>query len=195
MARPKKVSTDDILDAIERVVVKHGASKLSIDAVAQEAGISKSRVVLDYKSKTALLEALIDRDLQRDTERIESAIDECADTPHPELFARVKLAEQTPDDTERAIVLAIPASRSSEASRRRRMQEWVARDLQAMDSGAKPELARLAYFALIGFSCHEWFGLVDWSQEERLSFMDLIRKTYASCPESLPKTFPNPYQA
>jgi AcrR family transcriptional regulator len=195
MARPKKVSTDDILDAIERVVVKHGASKLSIDAVAQEAGISKSRVVLDYKSKTALLEALIDRDLQRDTERIESAIDECADTPHPELFARVKLAEQTPDDTERAIVLAITSSMSSEASLRRRMQEWVARDLQAMDSGAKPELARLAYFALIGFSCHEWFGLVDWSQEERLSFMDLIRKTYASCPESLPKTFPNPYQA
>jgi AcrR family transcriptional regulator len=195
MARPKKVSTDDILDAIERVVVKHGASKLSIDAVAQEAGISKSRGVLDYKSKTALLEALIDRDLQRDTERIESAIDECADTPHPELFARVKLAEQTPDDTERAIVLAITSSMSSEASLRRRMQEWVARDLQAMDSGAKPELARLAYFALIGFSCHEWFGLVDWSQEERLSFMDLIRKTYASCPESLPKTFPNPYQA
>lgn len=195
MARPKKVSTDDILDAIERVVVKHGASRLSIDAVAQEAGISKSRVVLDYKSKTALLEALIDRDLQRETARIDSALEAVADTPHPELFARVKLAEQAPDDTERAIVLAITSSMSSEASLQKRMQDWVARELHAMDSGAKPELARLAFFTLIGFSCHEWFGLVEWSNEQRLSFMELLRKTYASCPEGLPKTHPNPYQA
>lgn len=195
MARPKKVSTDDILDAIERVVVKHGAAKLSIDAVAQEAGISKSRVVLDYKSKTSLLEALIDRDLQRETARIESALETVADMPHPELFARVKLAEQAPDDTERAIVLAITSSMSSEVSLQKRMQNWVARELQAMDSGAKPELARLAYFALIGFSCHEWFGLVEWNDEQRLSFMELLRKTYAACPEGQPKTHPNPYQA
>jgi hypothetical protein len=37
MSRPKKVTDSEILDAIERVVVKHGASRLSIDAVAQEA--------------------------------------------------------------------------------------------------------------------------------------------------------------
>ena len=41
MARPKKITTHEILDAIERVVVKFGVSRLSIDAVAREAGISK----------------------------------------------------------------------------------------------------------------------------------------------------------
>jgi len=194
MARPKKVSSDHILDAIERVVVKHGAARLSIDAVAQEAGISKSRVVLDYKSKTALLEALIDRDLQRDSARIESALVECADTPHPELFARVKLAEQAPDDTERAIVMAITSSMTSEVTLKQRLQEWIAHDLEAMDSGAKPELARLAYFALIGFSCHEWFGLIDWSDEQRLSFIEQIRTMYTSCPESQQKNPQNSHQ-
>lgn len=194
MARPKKVSTDDILDAIERVVVKHGASKLSIDAVAQEAGISKSRVVLDYKSKTALLEALIDRDRQRDSAHIESALVESANTPHPELFARVKLAEQAPDDTDRAIVMAITSSMASEVTLKQRLKEWVAHDLQAMDSGAKPELARLAYFALIGFSCHELFGFIDWSDEQRLSFMEQIRTMYTSCPESQQKNPQNSHQ-
>jgi len=191
MSRPKKVNDSAILDAIERVVVKHGASHLSIDAVAQEAGISKSRVVYDYKSKTALLEALIDRQFERDSARIESLIVECADTPHPELFARIKIAEQALDSSERAIAMAITSSISSEESLRQRMLKWIERDLLAMDSGAKPEAARIAYFAFMGFSFHEWFGLVQRSDEERLPFLEKIRKMYVDYPESHPATKPN----
>ena len=192
MSRPKKVTDSAILDAIERVVVKQGASRLSIDAVAQEAGISKSRVVYDYKSKTALLEALIDRQFERDTVRLNSLLVECADTPHPELFARIKIAERALDDTERAVAMAITSSMSSEESLRQRMLKWIERDLQAMDSGAKPEAARMAYFAFIGFSCHEWFGLIHRSDEERRPFLEQIRKMYVGYAESHPTTKPNP---
>jgi len=192
MSRPKKVTDSEILDAIERVVVKLGVSHLSIDAVAQEAGISKSRVVYDYKSKTALLEALIDRQFERDTARINSLLVECADSPHPELFARIKIAEQALDSKERAVAMAITSSMSSEESLRQRMLRFIERDLLAMDSGAKPEAARMAYFAFIGFSCHEWFGLVDRSDEERLPFLEQIRKMYVGYPESHPTTKPNP---
>ena len=194
MSRPKKVTDSEILDAIERVVVNHGASRLSIDAVAKEAGISKSRVIYDYKSKTALLEALIDRQFERDSARIESLLVECADTPHPELFARIKIAEQGLDDTERAVAMAITSSMSSEESLRQRMLKWIERDLIAMDSGAQPEAARMAYFAFIGFSCHEWFGLVDRSDEERLPFLEQIRKMYVGYPESHSTTNSNPQQ-
>ncbi len=184
MARTKKVCTHEILDAIERVVVKLGVSRLSIDAVAQEAGISKSRVVYDYKSKTALLEALIDRQFQRDRARIDMLVQECADTPHPELFARIKLAEQAPDDIERTVAMALSSSMSSEVSLQRKMREWAIHDLKAMDAGAKPEAARIVFFALIGFNCHEWFGMVNWSSQERFSFLEGIRAMYASEPES-----------
>ena len=184
MARTKKVCTQEILDAIERVVVKLGVSRLSIDAVAQEAGISKSRVVYDYKSKTALLEALIDRQFQRDKERVDMLVRECSETPHPELFARIKRAEQAPDDIERAVALAVSSSMSSEVSLQRKMREWTVHDLKAMEAGAKPEAARIVYFALIGFNCHEWFGLVNWSSQERFSFLEGIRAMYASEPES-----------
>lgn len=191
MSRPKKVTDAEILDAIERVVVKYGASSLSIDAVAQEAGISKSRVVYDYKSKTALLEALIDRQFERDTARIQSLLVECADTPHPELFARIKMAERALDATERAVAMAITSSMSSEESLRQRMLKWIERDLFAMDNGAKPEAARMAYYAFIGFSCNEWFGLVQRSDEERLPFLEQIRNMYVGYPESHPATTPN----
>ena len=184
MGRTKKVSTHEILDAIERVVVKFGVSRLSIDAVAREAGISKSRVVYDYKSKTALLEALIDRQFQRDKERIDILVLECAETPHPELFARIKRAEQAPDDIERAVALAVSSSMSSEVSLQRKMREWTVHDLKAMEAGEKPEAARIVYFALIGFNCHEWFGLVNWSNQERFSFLEGIRAMYASHTES-----------
>jgi AcrR family transcriptional regulator len=149
-------------------------------------------VVYDYKSKTALLEALIDRQFERDTARIESALVECADTPHPELFARIKIAERALDDTERAVSMAITSSMSSEESLRQRMMKWLERDLLAMDSGAKPEAARMAYFAFIGFSCHEWFWLVERSDEERLPFLEQIRNMYIGYPESHPTTTPNP---
>ena len=184
MGRTKKVSTHEILDAVERVVVKFGVSRLSIDVVAREAGISKSRVVYDYKSKTALLEALIDRQFQRDKERIDILVLECAETPHPELFARIKRAEQAPDDIERAVALAVSSSMSSEVSLQRKMREWTVHDLKAMEAGEKPEAARIVYFALIGFNCHEWFGLVNWSNQERFSFLEGIRAMYASHTES-----------
>lgn len=88
MARTRKVETDEILDAVERVVVRLGAVGLSLDAVAKEAGISKSRVVYDYKSKTALIEAILDRHMAREEAHLRDLVEECADTPHPELYGR-----------------------------------------------------------------------------------------------------------
>ncbi len=61
MARQRKITADDILDATERVILRLGTGGLSIDAVAKEAGVSKSRVVYDHKSKSGLLAALMDR--------------------------------------------------------------------------------------------------------------------------------------
>ncbi|NTU96769.1 MAG: TetR/AcrR family transcriptional regulator [Chlorobiaceae bacterium] len=184
MPRIKKVTTDEILDAIERVVMKLGVSRLSIDAVAREAGISKTRVVYDYKSKTALLEALVDRQFKRDIDRRRIELEASSGTPHPELFARIRSAEHIPDESEKAVAMAITASMSSEMSIRKKMRDWVLYDLEAMTSGAKPRVARLAYFALLGFGCPEWFGLMEWSDRERLSFAEEIRTMYASYPEN-----------
>jgi AcrR family transcriptional regulator len=184
LTRVRKITADDILDAAERVVVKLGAAGLSIDAVAKEAGVSKSRVVYDHKSKSALLEALIDRHVQSDLAHIEACVEESAHTPHPQLFGRIASAESAFDETDRAVAMALSASMSSEEGLQTIMRDWVARDLAAMASGARPRAALMSYLALSGFYCTELFGFHSWPEAERQEILDGIRKIYTSFPET-----------
>lgn len=67
MARPS--NRDLILDAAENVVVDEGAAKLTLDAVAEKAGVSKGGVLYHFPSKEALLTAMMDRLITRGDER------------------------------------------------------------------------------------------------------------------------------
>lgn len=180
MARTRKIKTDDILDAAERVILREGAAALSIDAVAQEAGVSKSRVVYDHKSKSALLEALIERHVSAEEVRIKQAVQSQATSPHPELFGRIAVAEDLPDDVDRAVCLAISAAVLSEENVQQRMRDWTAEDVRAMKSGARPKAALLAYLALTGFYCTELFNFYNWEPDERVAILDGIRDIFTT---------------
>ena len=73
MARLRTIDSDALLDAAERVAIRDGAVGLTIDAVAREAKISKSRVIYDYKSKSGLLQALVERRLRLEAGRVAAA--------------------------------------------------------------------------------------------------------------------------
>ena len=60
-ASPLPAAKDRILDAAEQLVADEGASKLTLDAVAQAAGVSKGGLLYHYPSKDALLAAMIER--------------------------------------------------------------------------------------------------------------------------------------
>jgi AcrR family transcriptional regulator len=65
-------SADRLLDAAERLVVARGASHLTLDAVAQEAGVSKGGLLYHFPSKAALLEGMVRRhisDLEQRADR------------------------------------------------------------------------------------------------------------------------------
>lgn len=61
-------SADRLLDAAERLVVARGAAHLTLDAVAQEAGVSKGGLLYHFPSKAALLEGMVRRHV-RDLEQ------------------------------------------------------------------------------------------------------------------------------
>jgi AcrR family transcriptional regulator len=52
---------DRILDAAQRLFVRYGVKRTSIDEVAREAGIAKGTVYLSFKSKAELFAAIADR--------------------------------------------------------------------------------------------------------------------------------------
>ncbi len=76
MARPS--CKELLLDAAEAVVMDGGGARLTLDAVAERAGVSKGGVLYHFPNKAALLEGLLDRMLQEHANRRDAALEECA---------------------------------------------------------------------------------------------------------------------
>src|SRR3954470_23063844 len=59
--RTRANSRDRILDAAGEIVGEVGAGKLTLDAVAQRAGLSKGGLLYNFPSKDALLSGMLER--------------------------------------------------------------------------------------------------------------------------------------
>ncbi len=186
MSRKRKITPDDILDAVERVVIRVGVAGLSIDAVSKEAGVSKSRVVYDHKSKSALLDALIKRHLDFENQRVNEAVQKNLESPHPELYGRIAVAEPLLSEADRAVAMAIGAAMSGEKILQERLKAWSFSGIDTIKQTDKPQAAMLAYLVLSGFYWHEMSGFNHWTSEERQQILENIRLMFMSFPEPEP---------
>jgi AcrR family transcriptional regulator len=59
----RSANRDAMLDAAEEVVVREGIGRLTLDAVAREANLSKGGLLHHFPSKDALIDALVERKL------------------------------------------------------------------------------------------------------------------------------------
>ena len=101
MARPRNICQDAVLDAAEAVVLRAGAARLTLDAVAAQAGISKPTVVYDFRSKHALLKAIIDRRVAREAALLRAAAEAAGEASDASVRAQVAVAaERLPDDVQ-----------------------------------------------------------------------------------------------
>ncbi|MCL4694718.1 MAG: TetR/AcrR family transcriptional regulator, partial [Candidatus Hydrogenedentes bacterium] len=55
---PRPSCNDLLLDSAEAVVVEGGPSRLTLDAVAEKAGVSKGGLLYHFPTKDALVEAM-----------------------------------------------------------------------------------------------------------------------------------------
>ena len=69
MAAPRPQTRDAILDAAEMVVRDIGAAHMTLDAVAERAGVSKGGLIYHFPAKETLLAAMVSRLLRRFEER------------------------------------------------------------------------------------------------------------------------------
>jgi AcrR family transcriptional regulator len=187
MARNRTIDSDALLDAAERVAIRDGAVGLSIDAVAREAGISKSRVVYDYKSKSGLLQALVERRLRIEDDRVLAAVEAHGGTSNPELNGRIAAATDMPNEDDRAIALTLCAAMSSEEPLQGMIREMVQRDLEAVTGRARhASIAVVAYLALHGMMSLEYLDIKRFTETERTDLLAEIRKLSdtASPPDS-----------
>ncbi len=66
---PPSLMRDRLLDSAEQLVATIGGANLTLEAVAEKAGVSKGGLLYHYRSKEALLLALVHRHLERTDQR------------------------------------------------------------------------------------------------------------------------------
>jgi AcrR family transcriptional regulator len=140
-----------LLDAATRLLVRD-PSKLTLDAVAAEAGVSKGGLLYHFKSKDELLDAVVDRWEATCQEEIDAAAE-----PSPGGWTRayVDVITQSGDDPdERAVDSGIVAAMVLHPGRleavRARYESWQAR---MADDGIDEADATLVRMAVEGL----WF--------------------------------------
>lgn len=71
----KAIARETILDAATVVAQRDGASRLTIEAVAREVGLSKAGLLYSFPSKDALMAALLERMIEKFSARVEGSAD------------------------------------------------------------------------------------------------------------------------
>ncbi|MBI2435830.1 MAG: TetR/AcrR family transcriptional regulator [Candidatus Hydrogenedentes bacterium] len=89
MARPS--CKEALLDAAEAVVLESGGARVTLDAVAEKAGVSKGGLLYHFPSKEALLEAMVIRHIGRGLDQRRSIAAELPPTSDRELRAEILL--------------------------------------------------------------------------------------------------------
>ena len=180
---------DRILDAAEQLVADQGASKLTLDAVAQAAGVSKGGLLYHYPNKDALLAAMIERHCDD--------LDECcareleglpADQPSSRLKASI-LGVLTPragrEDLGAALLAAAANKPALLDGARARYADHVA---QVTASGGCFARSAVIMLAVDGLMLGEVWRLTPFTGEQReLIVKELLRLADEACPELSPR--------
>ena len=171
MSRPAVHSAEDLLAAAERVVARLGAGGLSFDAVAREAGVSKGAVLHYFRTKDALVAAMV-RQL---VERLAPKVSAGPDVSGAEAIALVIDAmRRTPGDKDAASTALLAAVVQDLSSLRPlRDANRIALDRLA-DVFGGAYAAQLLHFALDGLWLSEVLGISPLSEEERAALFERL---------------------
>src|SRR4051794_25414456 len=119
MGRKRIIDQEQELDAAETVVARDGAARLTLDDVAPEAGISKARVLSDYKSEQALIAALGERSVTNNTRFNTQMTERLGPLRNATIRGRIVAAADPFPEQFRAIALKLCAALAQDAELRR----------------------------------------------------------------------------
>jgi AcrR family transcriptional regulator len=187
MGRKRAIDQQGILDAAERVVARDGAANLSIDRVAKEAGISKASVLYDFKTKQAVLEAVVERAFARDNAMHGQLEEGLATDENRAITGRILGARAPISEPFRNAALNLSAALVLDMSLRAKMQANQARVIKDVQRTAhSPRGAQLAYLALEGLKLLENLDFHRFGDEERALILRELQWLAAVEPKERP---------
>jgi AcrR family transcriptional regulator len=179
MARPS--SRQLILDAAEEIVSESGASRLTLEAAAERAGLSKGGLLYHFPTKEALLSAMIERFVKGFSERKEKALECLCPGPSRRLRAHIDECFQN-DERREKICSSLMAASASDP----RLLDPVRDHVKAQVAGMFAEFGEFApaaavYLAVEGMKLMDLLQLNPFTAEQR----EDIRAQLAKAAENL----------
>ncbi|MBB4236631.1 TetR/AcrR family transcriptional regulator [Rhizobium esperanzae] len=179
MARKKEIDRDRILDAAEAVILASGGRNLTLDAVAERAGISKGGLVYSFATKDELIQATLEREGERFQEAVRQRLGNGPTGPVELVLAHIEEALNEDDtSTQKAafLIAALVHAPEKLKSLRRFYSELL--DTLRSESGEMAEV-RQAILAVEGIFLLRALGLAQVSQEELKSVLLHARDSVA----------------
>ena len=186
MGRKRTIDQEEILNAAEFVVARDGAARLTLEAVAARAGVSKASVVYDFKSKQALIEAVIRRAVKNDNAFNDGVTQGLGNIPSAVIRGRIAAASEPFPDEFRAVALNLCAALAQDAQLRTAIQVNQTAVIDGiMKTSASPRGALLAYLALEGLKLLESLDYHTWPKAERAKILREINWLVDARPERI----------
>jgi len=164
---PLPSSRDKIVDAAEKIVIKVGATHMTLDAVAEKAGVSKGGLLYHFPNKEALLKAMLNRRVQRLEEARKKKCAELQDGPTREIKAYISSTLDHDRKTDR-----IGASLLAAAAHDPKLLDPVREDYRRrlnklIPAGLRFERAAVITLAVDGLRLLELLSLSPFNEEQR----------------------------
>lgn len=158
--RPRSIDRDTVLDAAEALVTRSGAGALSFDAVAREAGVTKSGVQYCFRTRDNLIRAMVERwglSFERDV------MARAGDAPSPRAVLRAHLeATRDSDEAEYSRSAVMMIAQLQHPDQVAATRKWYTDRLSSLDmADPRDREAALALLAGEGAFMLRAFGLID----------------------------------
>lgn len=173
-----------ILEAASRIVGQAGAAHLTIDAVAEEAGLSKGGVLYHFPNKRSMLEGMLNKVLTDVGQRTAGYRAQLVDEPGAAVRARL-LAEQEQSEQERAMSLALLAAAAEDPGLLDPAREFIRQSFaEIRDAAADQESAQILLLAVEGLRFLEMLDLLPLSGVEKNRLHQRLQALAAEIPSA-----------
>lgn len=161
---PRESVKPELLETAYRIVQRDGVAKLTLDAVAQEAGVSKGGVLYHFPSKNALVSEMVLGLNERFEADLETAFAQESDTPGRWLRAFVRASAWEGERGEDSLTVqtgaALMAAAGNDPALLTALREkWDIWQAKAVQSGVDPATATVIRLAADGLWLTDLFGL------------------------------------
>lgn len=176
-----KSCRDLVLDAAESVILEQGIASLTLEAVAQHAGVSKGGLLYHYPSKDKLVEALVRRCVEQWGEEHRQATAALPPGPGRAIKAMLVCCMGSPEawsEAERRSSVVLMAALTHNPALIAPLRESLA-ELSATlkDDGVAEPVAEMVLLAMHGLRFEWIFGLQDVTPER----IERVRSMLAWC--------------